>query len=393
MLQTKEKTLSYDLIDREALSDVLLLRLLLEHKSIKTITLGFFAHKIKATENKRTVTIMNLPELPTLTAAADVVGFVTASANSNININTISKDSDVFLRLPFPWALHEMLDQAEEQGFTQFVSWNEDGTAFKVHDTKGFADFVAPMYFKQTKYKSFQRQLHLYGFTRIGKGKLRGYRAHELFKRGHKDLCMNMKRVKSSNNSKSEVSLTKINKDDISRNSKVTKLVEVPTKVTATSVSSPCTLSSERPDEECEVLRLEEHDDDIWLNSFIDNFTTKTSSYSSTNQEGSNSTADLITVIEPTPIKDCSSDGCCSIDENDAFRVTSLFPTSSALMQDDQLIEFSSPGTSSIVGATNNAKLLLVGGADDWSQVNTVQRWNTNSLDSMLSSLVVPRAA
>ena len=266
MLQTKEKTLSYDLIDREALSDVLLLRLLrllLEHKSIKTITLGFFAHKIKATESRRTVTIMNLPELPTLTAAADVVGFVTASANSNININTISKDSDVFLRLPFPWALHEMLDQAEEQGFTQFVSWNDDGTAFKVHDTKGFADYVAPMYFKQTKYKSFQRQLHLYGFTRIGKGKLRGYRAHELFKRGHKDLCMNMKRVKTSGSSRSSsnskykrtssasslTKINKINKDDNNHN-KVSKVVEIPSKVTAASVSK----------EECEVLLLEEHE-------------------------------------------------------------------------------------------------------------------------------------
>jgi hypothetical protein len=97
------------------------------------------------------------------------------------------------LRLPFPWALHEMLNQAEDRGFSNIVSWGSEGACFKVYDTKAFMKHVAPRYFRQTRYKSFQRQLHLYGFSRISSGKNRGHRAHELFIRHHKNLCSNMK--------------------------------------------------------------------------------------------------------------------------------------------------------------------------------------------------------
>ena len=110
--------------------------------------------------------------------------------------------TDTF-RLPFPLVVHLMLEQAEEKGFSSYVSWNSDGTCFKVHDTKGFIANVAPLYFRQTRYKSFQRQLHLYGFSRISSGKNRGYRAHDLFLRGQRNLCVNMKPKKAKKNTPS----------------------------------------------------------------------------------------------------------------------------------------------------------------------------------------------
>ena len=97
-------------------------------------------------------------------------------------------------RLPFPWALHKMLDDSELFGFSHIVSWSPDGTCFKVHDKNAFMQLIIHKYFRQTKYKSFQRQLHIYGFSRITKGKKnRGMRCHELFIRNKVNLCVNMK--------------------------------------------------------------------------------------------------------------------------------------------------------------------------------------------------------
>ncbi|OEU12177.1 hypothetical protein FRACYDRAFT_155271, partial [Fragilariopsis cylindrus CCMP1102] len=50
---------------------------------------------------------------------------------------------------------------------TSIVSWVDNGTAFKVHDLDRFVNDIVPTYFKQTKYKSFQRQLYFYGFQRV----------------------------------------------------------------------------------------------------------------------------------------------------------------------------------------------------------------------------------
>jgi hypothetical protein len=75
---------------------------------------------------------------------------------------------------PFPVKLHSMLDDAERMGNEGIVSWNEDGLSFSVHDPKKFAQKMMQSYFNQTKYKSFQRQLNLYKFERVSKGKRKG---------------------------------------------------------------------------------------------------------------------------------------------------------------------------------------------------------------------------
>ena len=60
-------------------------------------------------------------------------------------------------KTPFPFKLFQMLEEAHgPRGFSHIVSWNPNGTVFKVHDTSAFMKCVAPKYFKQTRYKSFQ---------------------------------------------------------------------------------------------------------------------------------------------------------------------------------------------------------------------------------------------
>lgn len=59
-------------------------------------------------------------------------------------------------------------------------------------------------YFKQTKYKSFQRQLHIYGFRRIGKGSMdRGAYVHPMFIRHKKSMSLQMACIKIKGKKKS----------------------------------------------------------------------------------------------------------------------------------------------------------------------------------------------
>lgn len=61
--------------------------------------------------------------------------------------------------LPFPFKLHHLLEEAEDCCTDHIISWLPSGEAFKIHDPEAFADTVMTKYFKQTKLKSFTRQL------------------------------------------------------------------------------------------------------------------------------------------------------------------------------------------------------------------------------------------
>jgi hypothetical protein len=102
-------------------------------------------------------------------------------------------------KLPFPFKLHEMLEDAMRTDNQDIVSWQPHGKAFRVHKPREFAIRIMPRHFKQTQYKSFQRQLHIYGFHRIttGKGKRdNGAYYHEMFIQGEKPLSLRMGRQK-----------------------------------------------------------------------------------------------------------------------------------------------------------------------------------------------------
>lgn len=95
----------------------------------------------------------------------------------------------------FPKRLYDLLENAERDGYAHVISWMPDGKSFKIHvdgsldeeDEKAIIAILKRT-FNQTRFKSFLRQLQLYGFERTYKGPHRGECKHELFVRGRRDL-------------------------------------------------------------------------------------------------------------------------------------------------------------------------------------------------------------
>jgi len=96
---------------------------------------------------------------------------------------------------PFPLKLHAMLEAVEKENLEHVVSWQPHGRCFVVHDQKEFVN-ILDKYFKVSKVSSFQRQLNLYGFQRLTKGRDKSAYYHELFLRGRVFLAHSIQRIK-----------------------------------------------------------------------------------------------------------------------------------------------------------------------------------------------------
>ncbi|VEU38981.1 unnamed protein product [Pseudo-nitzschia multistriata] len=131
-------------------------------------------------------------EVSTMTAAT------TNTASPTNSKSQKSQDKHSATAFQFPWKLHDMLDRTKAEGNENIVSWVEGGKAFRVHVTEAFVNDILPRFFKQTKYKSFQRQLNLYGFTRLHNGPNKGGYKHTYFQQGQRSLCQLINRNSSS---------------------------------------------------------------------------------------------------------------------------------------------------------------------------------------------------
>jgi hypothetical protein len=147
--------------------------------------------------------------------------------------STSSEDSNnMFTKFAFPFKLHSILENSQASGQESIISWLPSGKAFKIHKPKEFADAIMPQYFNQTKYRSFQRQLYIYGFDRIKDKQSDDYGAyfHELFIRGASDLCLDMQRKKikgtglSNEERRKKASSMRANNRPSNKNNKQTKM-------------------------------------------------------------------------------------------------------------------------------------------------------------------------
>ena len=91
----------------------------------------------------------------------------TASKPTN-NMNALSSTpSPRRTKSEFPIKVYAMLELADNIfEFAQAVTWPPHGRAFRIHNKVKFMKEVVPLFFNQTQIRSFNRQLHLWGFRR-----------------------------------------------------------------------------------------------------------------------------------------------------------------------------------------------------------------------------------
>eukprot|EP00429_Kryptoperidinium_foliaceum_P041741 CAMPEP_0176103184 /NCGR_PEP_ID=MMETSP0120_2-20121206/51765_1 /TAXON_ID=160619 /ORGANISM="Kryptoperidinium foliaceum, Strain CCMP 1326" /LENGTH=290 /DNA_ID=CAMNT_0017437263 /DNA_START=74 /DNA_END=946 /DNA_ORIENTATION=- len=106
----------------------------------------------------------------------------------------------------FPVKLYNILQEAEKTPYlADIVSWLPDGKAFKVHKKDEFSKAILPTSFGTNVFKSFQRNLHFWGFSNIRKGPSKGVCSHPNFVRDQPELLSRMRRVRApSKNNGSE---------------------------------------------------------------------------------------------------------------------------------------------------------------------------------------------
>ncbi|KAL3646281.1 hypothetical protein CASFOL_011461 [Castilleja foliolosa] len=93
---------------------------------------------------------------------------------------------------PFLMKTYNLVDDPASH---DVVSWNEAGTAFVVWKTAEFSKDLLPNYFKHNNFSSFVRQLNTYGFRKTVPDKWEF--ANENFKRGQKELLVQIRRRKT----------------------------------------------------------------------------------------------------------------------------------------------------------------------------------------------------
>ena len=170
--------------------------LISEDKAKEKIRQALCVAELKTTRQHHAVRCSSHPLLqrggPELVSQKSMNDCEHTATNSSTNRSHLTDD------IAFPFKLHSILEYAEKTNRVDIISWLPSGDAFKIHKPQDFADTIMQQYFNQTKYRSFQRQLNIYNFDRVTDKASNEYGAyaHELFIRGHSDLCVNMTRQK-----------------------------------------------------------------------------------------------------------------------------------------------------------------------------------------------------
>ena len=90
-----------------------------------------------------------------------------SSSSSNSNKAASTSATPRSSKSEFPIKLYAMLELADNiPEFAKAVTWLPHGRAFRVLDQDTFMNDVVPVFFNQTKIRSFNRQLYMWGFHR-----------------------------------------------------------------------------------------------------------------------------------------------------------------------------------------------------------------------------------
>jgi len=109
----------------------------------------------------------------------------------------------------FPRRLYEMIEAETNpccslvaghqlQEANAIIEWSQSGRAFRINDISLFAAHLLPKYFRTSKFSSFQRNLNLYGFTKVRRGPDADMYAHPAFIRGYPQNLSQLRKNASS---------------------------------------------------------------------------------------------------------------------------------------------------------------------------------------------------
>uniref|UniRef100_A0A2N9I566 HSF-type DNA-binding domain-containing protein n=1 Tax=Fagus sylvatica TaxID=28930 RepID=A0A2N9I566_FAGSY len=86
------------------------------------------------------------------------------------------------------------VDDGDDDGKGNIVSWNAEGTGFVVWSPAEFSELMLPKYFKHNNFSSFIRQLNTYGFKKTSAK--RWEFKHDKFQKGCRNLLVEISRKK-----------------------------------------------------------------------------------------------------------------------------------------------------------------------------------------------------
>lgn len=150
--------------------------------------------------------IVNIPSSLTTRASfgggSDGMYLDSSSSQDYTGAGTSSSSFDSSV-VSFPLQLQRMLDKLEADRNSSIISWLSHGRAFIIHDPDAFATKIMPIYFHQSNFSYFQRQLQLYRFQQFTSGPDVGAYFHSNFQRGMPQLCARVARFPRNSTSAS----------------------------------------------------------------------------------------------------------------------------------------------------------------------------------------------
>ena len=93
----------------------------------------------------------------------------------------------------FPGKLHSLMLFVDTNNLESIISWELNGYGIKINNPDKLVS-ILPLFFSQTKYRSFRRQLNMWHFHRILNGPHKDVWIHKYFVKHTPELCAKMSR-------------------------------------------------------------------------------------------------------------------------------------------------------------------------------------------------------
>lgn len=146
-----------------------------------------------------------------------------------------------------------------------YISWSESGFAFRILDVDGFTTSVLPKYFRTKKFSSFQRNLNLYGFSKVRRGPDTDMYAHQSFIRGKPELLLNLRKCSSASRRKMSTSSSSSDSCDSSTSTPTHRAI---TCQQESPLASPRTIIDpyvQAPSPSSKLLSFDQNTNQTWL--------------------------------------------------------------------------------------------------------------------------------